>query len=71
MFSDEVCGTEKSFIIVDSRLNVSNSRRELHILLLWIDEVRSQLGDGDEHATFVTKLEWISLSEGELCMVNN
>jgi len=60
LFSDEVCGKEKPFTIVDSRVNASSNRQEIHVLLLWVDQVKEQ----DEHVTFITKLEWIILSEG-------
>jgi hypothetical protein len=60
LFSDEVCGKEKPFVVVDSRVNESSNRQEIHVLLLWVDQVKEQ----DEHVTFVTKLEWIVLSEG-------
>jgi len=71
LFSDEVCGKEKPFIIVDSRVNASSNRQEIHVLLLWIDEVRSLLGEGNERVTFVTKLVWVTLSEGENILVMN
>ncbi|GFG37003.1 hypothetical protein Cfor_05418 [Coptotermes formosanus] len=61
LFSDEVCGKEKPFTIVDSRVNESCNRQEIHVLLQWVDQVKEQ----DEHVTFVTKLEWITLSKGE------
>jgi hypothetical protein len=60
LFSDEVCGKEKPFTIVDSRVNESCNRQEIHVLLQWVDQVKEQ----DEHVTFVTKLEWITLSKG-------
>jgi hypothetical protein len=60
LFSDEVCGKEKPFTVVDSRVNESSNRQEIHVLLLWVDQVKEQ----DEHVTFITKLEWIVLSEG-------
>jgi hypothetical protein len=60
LFSDEMCGREKPFAIVDSRVNESSNRQEIHVLLLWVDQVKEQ----DEHVTFVTKLEWVILSEG-------
>jgi hypothetical protein len=66
-----VCGKEKPFIIVDSRVNASSNRQEIHVLLLWIDEVRSLLGEGNERVTFVTKLVWVTLSEGENILVMN
>jgi hypothetical protein len=60
-----VCGKEKPFTIVDSRVNESINKREIHVLLLWIDEMRRLLDEGHESVTYVTKLEWITLSEGQ------
>jgi hypothetical protein len=71
LFSDEICGKEKPFTIVDSRVNASSDRQEIHILLLWVDEVRSLLDEGDERITFVTKLEWITLAEGRNIFLMN
>jgi hypothetical protein len=71
LFSDEVCGKEKPFTIVDSRVNTSSNRREVHVLLLWVDEVRSLLDEGDEHIKFVTKLEWVTLAEGRNIFLMN
>lgn len=56
---------------MDSRVDESNNKREIHVLLLWIDEVRRLLDEGDESVTFVTKLEWITLSEGGNIFVMN
>jgi hypothetical protein len=64
LFSDEVCGKEKPFTIVDSRVSESSNKREINVLLLWIDEMRRLHDEGDESVKFVTKLEWITLSEG-------
>ncbi|XP_021924914.1 nudC domain-containing protein 1 isoform X2 [Zootermopsis nevadensis] len=65
LFSDEVCGKEKPFTIVDSRVNAISNKQEVHVLLLWVDEVRSLLDEKDGHIKFVTKLEWVTLLEGE------
>jgi hypothetical protein len=71
MFSDEVCGKEKPFTIVDSRVSSGSNRQEIHVLLLWVDGVQSQLDEGDECITFVTKLEWVTLAEGRNILLVN
>ncbi|XP_069701617.1 nudC domain-containing protein 1 isoform X2 [Periplaneta americana] len=64
MFSDEVCGKEKSFTVLDSRENIAN-RREIHSLLFWVDEMKKERENGSEEVKFATQLEWITFSEGE------
>jgi hypothetical protein len=66
-----VCGKEKPFTIVDSRVSEGSNKREIHLLLLWINKVKRLLDEGDNSIPFDTKLEWITLSEGGNIFVMN
>ncbi|XP_067012724.2 nudC domain-containing protein 1 isoform X2 [Anabrus simplex] len=66
LFSDKVCEKETPFIVADSRCSLLECRKEVHCVLLRVEEAKRDDVERRSAGSFDTTLEWITFAEGEM-----